>query len=245
MEMMTGVSLRQGRRQAGWTQVRLAARLGVTQAYLSLMEQGKRRIPERVARAAIRLLRLPPTALPLPAFAVFELPVSELWVAQGLSELGYPGFSYRKVRSPKLNPMELLLRALALDNLEPRLTEGLPWLFLRFTDFDFEVLAGHAKLRDLQNRLGFTITMARQVAEHNPEYRHRVNDLRQFEDSLEPSRLVREDSFGRKESSQPMLTWLRKNRSAAASHWNLLTDFKMEDLSYAHQDPGTMAKLSP
>jgi len=243
MHMMTGSTLQKSRQQAGWTQDRLATRLGFTQAYLSLMERGERRVSDRVARAAARILRLPATALPLPTSAAFDVPVSELWVEQGLSRLGYPGYAYRKPRGPKLNPMELLLRALALENLDPRLTEALPWMFLRFTDFDLELLAGRARTRDLQNRLGFTITLARQVAEHNPAYRHRTTDLRRFEEFLEPSRLAREDSYGRKESSQRMRAWLRENRSAAASHWNLLTDLKMEDLSYAHQDPGTMAEL--
>ena len=64
--MASGRSLREGRERAGWTQNRLAARLGVTQAYLSLMEHGRRRVPEHVARAATRLLDLPATALPMP-----------------------------------------------------------------------------------------------------------------------------------------------------------------------------------
>jgi hypothetical protein len=131
-----------------------------------------------------------------------------------------------------------------MESLDPRLAEGLPWLILRFADLDFKVLAGQAKMRDLQNRLGFTLTLARQVAEYNPIYRQRVASLRRLEKHLEPSRLAREDSFGRKESSRRMRAWLREHRTEAASHWNLLTDLKMEDLSYAHHDPGPMAELS-
>ncbi len=141
------------------------------------------------------------------------------------------------------NPVEVLLRALAFDDLDPRLAEALPWLLLRFEGFDFETLATQAKVRDLQNRLGFTVALARQVAEKNPEYRHRSNELRRLEEYLEPSRLAREDTYGRSETSGRMRVWLREHRSDIASHWNLLTDLRTEHLPYASQDPGALAEL--
>jgi transcriptional regulator with XRE-family HTH domain len=241
---MTGTELKENRRLAGWTQDRLAARLGVTQAYLSLMERGRRRVPDHVARATTRVLRLPATALPLPASLAFDAVATESWVEQALARLGYPGFAYRKKPGAKRNPMELLLRALASDDLDPRLVEALPWLLLRFEDFDFETLAGLAKVRDLQNRLGFTASLARQVAERNRRWRHRVLELRRLEEFLEPARLAKEDSYGRKETGERMRAWLRDQRSKSAEHWNLLTDLKTEHLPYAGEDPGTLAQLS-
>jgi len=240
---MTGSSLKKHRQKVGWSQTRMAAKLGVTQAYLSLMERGKRRVSARVIRAVTRHLRLPATSIQLPDLASFDVTVTEPWLEQGLSRLGYPGFAYRKKPGARRNPAELLLRALALDDLDPRLAEALPWLLLQFDELDFKLLADQARMRNSQNRLGFVVALARQVAEQIQQHRHRVGDLRQFEASLEPSRLAREDTFGRVETSERMVAWLRDNRSDAADHWNILSDLKVEHLTYAGQDPGTMAEL--
>jgi len=230
---MTGYYLKQCRRQSGWTQVRLAARLGVTQAYVSLMEEGKRRVPDPVARAVTRLLQLPATVLPLPSSTEFDKQVTELWIAECLARLGYPGFAHVKKPGVKRNPVEILLRSLVLDDLDPRLAEALSWLLLEFEELDVKTLVSEAKVRELQNRLGFTVSLARLVADHNPVYRHRSHQLHQLEEMVEPSRLAREDTYGRKETSERMRMWLRENRSEEAKHWNLLTDLKMEHLPYA------------
>ncbi|MFQ6105096.1 MAG: helix-turn-helix domain-containing protein [Candidatus Glassbacteria bacterium] len=230
---MTGYYLKNCRRQSGWTQVRLAARLGVTQAYVSLMEQGKRPVPDRIARVVIRLLQLPATVLPLPASTEFDRQVTEQWIAEGLARLGYPGFAYLDKPGVKRNPVEILLKALVLDDLEPRLAEALSWLLLEFEELDVKTLVSEAKKRELQNRLGFTISLARLVADHNPAYRHRSRQLQKLEEMVEPSRLAREDTYGRKETSERMSVWVRENRSEEANHWNLLTDLKMDHLPYA------------
>src|SRR5262249_49910193 len=65
VDIMTGAELKNARREAGWTQERLAKRLGVSQAYLSLMEAGKRHVPDRVKRHATAVFGLSPTHLPL------------------------------------------------------------------------------------------------------------------------------------------------------------------------------------
>ena len=49
---MTGKDLKTGREQKGWTQEESASRLGVSQPYLSLLEKGARRVPEKLARKA-------------------------------------------------------------------------------------------------------------------------------------------------------------------------------------------------
>ena len=235
--MMTGERLRQYRRNAGWTQSRLAARLGVAQAYVSMMERGTRPVPEHLARRVASLLRLPASALPLPRGGVLDKPVDEDWVAVNLARLGYSGFRYLARPGRKRHPAEVLLRALALRRLEPRLAEALAWLLLQYDEFDAAVLVTEAKSRDLQNRLGFTVSLARDVARGNSAYGHRLRPLEALEEMLKPSRLAGEDIYGSGEMSEVMLAWARKHRSKAAAYWNLLTDLKTEHLPYARSHP--------
>jgi len=241
---MMGEELKNARHEAGWTQERLAKRLGMTQAYLSLMEGGKRRVPDRVKRHVTALFGLPPTYLPLSAPPRATDPTkADVELEQGLARLGYPGLAYRRRRGPRRNPADLLLAALSLDDLDPRLAEGLPWLLLRFNGHDTEHLVSRAKSLDLQNRLGFTVALARRVAERNPAFRNRLEELKRLELQLERSRLAREDTYGRKENSERMRAWVRENRTQEARHWNLLSDLKAEHLPYAAPNPGTMAQL--
>jgi hypothetical protein len=165
----------------------------------------------------------------------------EYWVEHALTRLGYPGFAYRGKPGPKRNPSEVLLRALARDELDPRLVEALPWLLLNFEGFDCTALAVQAKLNDLQNRLGFTVALARELAEQGPRWRHRTQELRGIEESIEPSRLAREDTYGARVRSERMREWLRDHRSKSAEHWNLLTDLRKEHLPYADADRGSVA----
>ena len=69
---MKGALLKAVRKKAEWTQVKLAKRLGVTQAYVSLMETGKRRVPVRYAHRLMRLLNLSPTMLPVKTTSVLN-----------------------------------------------------------------------------------------------------------------------------------------------------------------------------
>jgi len=189
-------------------------------------------------RRAASLFNLPPTSLPLSASSPLDQAASNVKVEQGLARLGYPGLTYRRKRGTRQHPGELLLMALSLDDLDPRLAEALPWLLLRFAGFDFEELVERAKRHDLQNRLGFTVALARLVAERNAAFQQRLSELLRLEQVLERSRLVREDFYGRQGASDRMRAWLRENRSPAAEHWNLLTDLKPEHLPYFGDGPG-------
>ena len=231
--MTEGGVLRGGREAAGWTQVNLAKRLGVTQAYLSLMESGKRRVPPRLARRLTRLLNLPPTMLPVTTTFMPNDRATNDWFEAQLARLNYPGYAYRKRPGASRHPAEVLLAGLAFDDLEPRLVEALPWLLLRHEGLDVETVVAAAKARDLQNRLGFMVTLARQVAERRKEFETRLPELRRLEEVLEPSRLAREEPFGQGHPHDRLREWLRRNRSDAAKHWNLLTDLKVEHLPYA------------
>ena len=66
---MTSSELRQGRRTKKWTQGELAEKLGVSQAYVSLLEKNRRPVPESLARKAVSLLDLPASTLPVRADA--------------------------------------------------------------------------------------------------------------------------------------------------------------------------------
>lgn len=242
---MTGQALRRARKQAGLTQSRLARKLGVTQPYLSFMEGGGRRVPERLARRVARVLDTPATELPVGALPHRSPAASSTTLVDELARLGYPGFAYLRKGKATQNPAELLLSALALDHLDARLSEALPWLLLRFERLDVDWVVTQAKLRDLQNRLGFVVALARQVAEGNPSYAHRLGELRKLEQRLEGSRLVREDTLGPREKTPRMTAWVRDHRSDLAKHWNVLTDLKREHLSYASHDTRAMAQLPP
>src|SRR5262249_9134058 len=128
---MTGEDLKEARRRAGWTQERLAKRLSVTQAYVSLMEAGRRHVPDRVKRQATSLLGLSPMHLPL-----LRKPGStdsgdlDVELEQALARLGYPGLVYRRKPGPRRNPVEVLFMGLSAESLDPRLAEALPWLLL-------------------------------------------------------------------------------------------------------------------
>ena len=59
-----------------------------------------------------------------------------------------------------------------------------------------------AKLHDLQNRLGFVVALARQVAERK-EQATTAATLAAVEQQLEPSRLAREDTLCRESMHKP------------------------------------------
>jgi hypothetical protein len=89
-----------------------------------------------------------------------------------------------------------------------------------------------ARLRDLQNRLGFLVALGRRLAEMRGDP-SAAGSLRAVEESLNRSRLVREDTLCQDSLSAAERRWLRKARPAAARHWNLLTDLDSPNLSYA------------
>ena len=221
--------LQLARRRRGWSQQEAAARLGVSQPYLSMLESGKRPLPPRLSRKLARVYSLAPTTLPLPRNLVST---DNQALAEGLTQLGYPGFAYLRTRRRKRNPAEVLLAALAMDDCEARLVEALPWLLLRYGDLDTNWLTQQARLHNLQNRLGFVVNLARRVAESTQRYQHRATALRQLEQELECSRLAVEDTLCRASLPAAMRRWLEKQRSPEAAHWRLLTDWRPEHLRY-------------
>jgi transcriptional regulator with XRE-family HTH domain len=221
--------LRAARHAQGWTQARAAARLGVSQPYLAMLEAGQRPLTPAVARRAMRVYGLSPTVLP-PGDAAARATAETL--AQDLAALGYPGFAHLARRGVAAkHPGTVLLTALAQPELEARTVEALPWLLLRYWHLDPAWLVREAKLRDLQNRLGFVVSLAREVAEREGDG-PRLAALRALEVALDRSRLAREDTLGHADLSKAERRWLESRRSDAARHWNLLTDWTAEALRH-------------
>ena len=227
--MLKPEHLRSARHAAGITQHQAAERLGVSQAYLALIETGRRRVTPKLASSLASLYGLGPTALPLDAKSIDKWSSASL--ATALARLGYPGFRHLR-GGRKHNPASVLLAAVAASNLEVRVAEALPWLAAEYSGLDWEWLMREARLRDLQNRLGFLVALGRKVAERRGDLMA-TETLRPVEEALNRSRLVREDTLCQDSLSTAERRWLRQTRPAGARHWNLLTDLDSSTLPYA------------
>jgi transcriptional regulator with XRE-family HTH domain len=230
--LMDGKALKAARQAKNWTQKDAAHALGVTQAYLSMLETGYRAVSKSLARKALKVLDLPPTALPLQSPTGGPTFSSGYDYGADLAALGYPGFAYLRSKLRK-NPAGVLLSALSEPNLDARVAEGLPWLALTYVDMDWDWLVRNVKLSDVQNRLGFAVSLAREVAEGKNDT-DRAEKLGGLLQALERARLAREDTFCHDSMTQTERSWLRQHRSRTARHWNLLTDMEGKHLAYAY-----------
>ncbi len=229
---MDGKALKDARQAKDWTQKDAARALGVTQAYLSMLETGNRDISPELARKAVKLLDLPPTALPLrlPTAPWKTFRKRDLGVELGA--LGYPGFAYLRSKARR-NPAAVLLDALNQSDLDARVAEGLPWLAFAYVDMDWDWLVRNAKVQDRQNRLGFAVSLATEVARTRGDA-ERLQQLSGHLPVLERARLAREDTFCHDSMTEAERAWLRQHRSETAGHWNLLTDLESKHLAYAY-----------
>jgi transcriptional regulator with XRE-family HTH domain len=223
---MTGAQLRVGRQNAGLTQQQAALVLGVSQPYLSQLETGYREIPTNLARKVTSVYRLSPTNLPLPGRDRLLLSADE--IEQQLVALGYPRFPRRLVRG-RSNPAELILGSLLNSDLDVRLVEALPWVLLTHADLDWTWLIDRCKLANLQNRLGYLVQLARELAKDLLV----LGRLSEAHNELERSRLAVEGTLCHESMPQAERRWLRTHRPAVARYWNLLTDLTIKDLDYA------------
>lgn len=212
--------LKQARLRRGDTQQEAATRMGVTQAYFSMLENGLRVPSFDLARKLIREYEASPTLLPL---SNTPLSVTRDFLARELASLGYPGFAHLRQGAARVNPARFLLLALAEANLEARVAEGLPWLVFRYPGMNCDWLVQQARSKNLQNRLGFCVTLAR-LAGGNAS-------LQKPEQELLDSKREKEDSFCR-ELNEPERRWLREHRSEQAREWHLLSDLRPDALRY-------------
>jgi hypothetical protein len=195
------------------------------------MEQGARRVPNRLARKAAIKFGMSASALPVETTWESVQPSDAGTLAFDLAALGYPGFTHLKAKRKK-NPGEVLLSALGSQRLESRVVEALPWLLLQFPDLNWDALVSAAKVRDLQNRLGFATSLARRLAEKRGDT-DKAEILSQREKGLDKSRLFFEDTFCNDSLTEAEKRWLKTNRSPEAKHWRVLTDLSSEHLSHA------------
>jgi hypothetical protein len=98
-------------------------------------------------------------------------------------------------------------------------------------DLDWAWLVREAKVDDLQNRLGFLVSVARQLAELRGES-EAAERLAEQEQALEGSRLQREGAF-RESLTGAERRWFRENRSPHARHWNMLSTINAGELASA------------
>jgi hypothetical protein len=158
-----------------------------------------------------------------------RVPTSRL--ARQLSGLGYPNFAH--LRAEKANPAVLILQALIQRDLEVRLIEALPWVLGTYADLSWKWLLDQARLKDVQNRLGFLVGLTIKLATLRGKFRPALELLSEVEVKLEHSRLAREDTLCRESMPAAERRWLASNRSPLAQYWNLLTGLTVDQLSYA------------
>ena len=221
---MTGTDLRSTRERLGLTQVLAARRWRVSQAYLSLMEQGRRAIPERLARLAVRTEPKLATGLALHSARSSSLNLESL-----LGSLGYPGFAYLGQAKTVENPAAVVLAALRAPVVPVRVTEALPWVFVKYPHLDWDWLVDQVRLLNRQNRLGFLLTTAKEFAAGKGDETTRAV-LERVEQRLEDARLVKEDAF--RSLTAVERDYLRVSRPPAAAHWNVLTSLQVDHLRY-------------
>jgi transcriptional regulator with XRE-family HTH domain len=221
---MTGAEVRAARERRGWQQEELAARLGVSQGYVSLLESGRRSVPQRLAAKLVSLLSMSPSALPVPT----PKPLPSQQAARALGRLGYPGFAYLR-SGAKVNPMKVLLGTLLADDIDARVVEGLPWLLVQYPDVDWDRLVAHAKQHDAQNRLGFLVALASRLATANGDAAT-AELLERREQALQRSLLQHDDAFSRTSLTQAERRWLVANRSPEAKRWNVLATLNVDRL---------------
>lgn len=234
---MDGTQILKERAARKWEQQETAARLKVSQPYLSLIEAGKRPVTDKLARRAVRLFELPPTYLPLQsqtvsATASFAAGTkkAEDFLASKVAGLGYPKFSHLK-RARKVNPAEVLIGALEMDDVESRTVEALPWLVYNYSDTDWTTVVRAAKLSDAQNRLGFLLSLAHaRAASVSDDTKKKL--FKHLLAVLEKSRLARDDSFQRRSLTVSEKVWLKKNRSSVARRWRFLSNLSVEHLVF-------------
>jgi hypothetical protein len=151
---------------------------------------------------------------------------------QELANLGYPGYAHHKDGDSQYSPTQFLLLALAENDLDRRVAEGLPWVVLANYKLDWKSVYEQAQLKGIQNRLGFTLLLARDraVLLQKAEIAAHLSSVLEC---TVPS--DKEDTFAN-DMTKAERRWLRVHRSKQAAAWNLLSDYSAEDLEHCCLD---------
>lgn len=216
------------------SQARLAEALGVSQAYVSQLETGARKVSKKLAAklaALPKLEHLPATVFPEQLDPVDPF---DRDIAADLVALGYDGPAVAAGHVPK-NPAAVIIAILKRSHVAPWITAAIPWLLIQFPELNTTWLVDQARLHNLQNRLGFLTELAYELAEARFarslfDEAHLVR-LEAMHGELEKSRLVHEDTLAR-ELTPAEREFFREHRSETARHWNLLTGLTREQLPY-------------
>ncbi len=227
---MNGEQLLKERLSRNLEQQAAAAKLKVSQPYLSLIEAGKRPVTEKLARRVVRVFSLPPTALPVKCPPKTSRSKTEDLLAAQLAGLGYPKFSHLK-KTRKLNPAAVLISVLEKDDLDSRIVEALPWLIFNFSEMDWLEVVKAAKLSDAQNRLGFLLSLAYALAKQSRD-KNKTALFKELLLTLKKSKLARDDSFGRWSLTETENAWLKRNRTKDARCWRVLSNLSADHLVY-------------
>lgn len=223
---MAHQQLRAARRKAKLSQHAAAVRLGVSQPYYSQMESGARALPGELATRAVNRLGASPCVLPLPELSATWQSVSPDRLTSALAALGYPPFAHWRKSAQVMNPALAVVSSLAHADLDVRLVEALPWVLSEFMDIDAGWLAAQSRLLNVQNRLGYLVTLADAVGALTPH-------LAQLLSGLKASKLAGEGTLCRDSMPRAEREWIRKHRPAPAEDWRLLTTLTREQLPYA------------
>jgi hypothetical protein len=199
----------------------------VSQTLVSLWEHGNRKLPAKRVKQLRRLgVELDATLLPMRKFpAVTNF-------SQEVANLGYPGFAHFVTGEPELNPAQFLVLALSQKYLDRRTAEALPWVALHYWNLDWDWTRRESKVRDLQNRLGFTVTLAKKLAvtRDQPDA---VRELTAQEEALRDSLLAREDTYCNDRMTAVERDYLQSYRPVDAAAWHVLSDLALENIAYA------------
>jgi transcriptional regulator with XRE-family HTH domain len=214
------------RRTAGLSQQAAAARLQVSQPYYSQLESGARPLPEELAARAVTKLDASPCVLPLPELSASWRSVSAERLTAALAALGYPPFEHFRKSAKLMNPALAVTGVLAHCDVDVRLVEALPWVLAAFTGLNADWLLAQSRLLNLQNRLGYVVTLAHEGESRGSHWVPLLSGLR-------ASKLAAEGTLCRDSMPAAERAWVRRNRPAAAEDWRLLTTLTREQLPYA------------
>ena len=225
--------LRRYRGHERLSQARLAQALGVSQAYVSQLETGARKVSKKLAAklaALPKLEHLPATVFP----EHLDVDTFDRDIAADLAALGYDGVAAAEGRVPK-NPAAVIVAILRRRQVAPAITAAIPWLLIRFPELNTKWLVDQTRLNNLQNRLGFLTELAYEIAQTHFaagyfDEAHLVR-LEAMRGELEKSRLAHEDTLAR-ELTPAERQFFQEHRSETARHWNLLTGLTREQLPY-------------
>jgi hypothetical protein len=102
---------------------------------------------------------------------------------------------------------------------------------LRYSEMDWDWVRREAKLLDLQNRLGFTVALAKKLAVQKQRFDVAYR-LGQQAEALGGSLLAKEDTYCYDSMTESERKWLQTRRSSEATTWHVLSDLEPAYLTH-------------